>query len=453
MKVDEEDNMKRIIRWKNYNSVPGDFVIATSMQHWISDLEEAKTNYLIPYGEGEFDNNNWMAYDFDRQTQYEKETKMDPILYVDVMINRRKEFGLFEVLHLSDCFLVKDSVLKDQEWIPEKKKMSISMQDSWFSLQMRKRGITPRILNFKTYGQIVNVVSKPEINEQLTLYPELSRFFENLDLWQRRYINSEVIESMGKGNPYLVKKGPRDPETLINETECKDVFYIKLFSHQFVDELLAEVKLHENLFEQSTKHTPLFKEPQKPMELFQLFQMNLEKELVAIKAMYINYILGTTFLRVIDQRDGMFLISKEHTNPETVYIDKEEYSYFYKASLPLNQEYEGGETKFVQRNCPSIPDPPEKGQLILYPHRFINLGQMQPITSGTRYMLTYFSTIHLSLPFGINGYYHLPGHVEAPVYDSNKETIVQWLVSLGYLSQEQAMSKNLKIILHDINSN
>ena len=75
MKVDEEDNMKRIIRWKNYNSVPGDFVIATSMQHWISDLEEAKTNYLIPYGEGEFDNNNWMAFDFDRQTQYEKETK------------------------------------------------------------------------------------------------------------------------------------------------------------------------------------------------------------------------------------------------------------------------------------------------------------------------------------------------------------------------------------------
>ena len=111
---------------------------------------------------------------------------------------------------------------------------------------------------------------------------------------------------------------------------------------------------------------------------------------------YISFIISKMFANIKEQRDGLFWVTREHSNPGTMFTEKEDSAYFYRwvlyftlrlvsclrkqllninlthsrASLPLNiEDYEGGETKFPFKKCPNITDPPKKGNMLVYPNR------------------------------------------------------------------------------------
>ena len=72
---------------------------------------------------------------------------------------------------------------------------------------MLRKGVALHLLADATYGQIVNTKDLPEG----IAHPELTRIFENQDLWERRYILPIVRETV-TDDPNVM------PQTLPSET-------------------------------------------------------------------------------------------------------------------------------------------------------------------------------------------------------------------------------------------
>lgn len=72
---------------------------------------------------------------------------------------------------------------------------------------MLRKGVALHLLADATYGQIVNTKDLPEGKA----HPELTRIFENQDLWERRYILPLVRETV-TDDPNVM------PRTLPSET-------------------------------------------------------------------------------------------------------------------------------------------------------------------------------------------------------------------------------------------
>ena len=149
---------------------------------------------------------------------FQRDSNLNPIEYVEEMITRKITKSLFWVLQVSHCYLVKTSLISEFKWPEKYEQNAITLlEDAWFSSEMTKRNIRLKILNEKTYGQIVNILYFNHLNpnqKYLTLYPELGRFFENHDLWQKRYIDPDVIDTLAKGNEIVVYLGPKNSSIL-----------------------------------------------------------------------------------------------------------------------------------------------------------------------------------------------------------------------------------------------
>ena len=238
---------------------------------------------------------------------------------------------------------------------------------------------------------------------------------------------------------------------LSSKTNCSDVHYIKLFSPQYVDELYAEVKANEKLLQSSDLYLKVQNSLEsKAMESFHIYQLGLEKDWIAIRRFYLDIVLSDHRLYASMPmplpKDGIFLITKQHSKSETSYIETDEFLYLYKVYLPLNNDFEGGGTKFINKKCPdTIPDPPYKGNMLVYPGRLTHLSHSLPITHGTKYGFTMFSCILRTKPYEKHGAYELPGHVLAPVFDSTRELRLEFLVDMEYISENDIGPKNITV--------
>ena len=135
----------RMVKWKNFNIELGEIIMATSMTHWLDAHDKfdqtyyAYFNQTIPEKVTEKQNNFDLA----------RNLKLNPIKFVEEMITRKINKGIFEVPHVTSCYLVKTSLIQTIEW---NENYNAVLEDIWFSNEMKKRKITPKILNKKTYG-------------------------------------------------------------------------------------------------------------------------------------------------------------------------------------------------------------------------------------------------------------------------------------------------------------
>ena len=79
-------------------------------------------------------------------------------------------------------------------------------QDQAFSATSLRNGVSLHLLADDIYGQIVNMMRVPEGKA----HPELSRIFENQDLWERRYILPLVRETVTDHPTEIAKTNPSE---------------------------------------------------------------------------------------------------------------------------------------------------------------------------------------------------------------------------------------------------
>ena len=358
-----------------------------------------------------------------------KRAKMIEKLPISVQIQEnirrsRSTSDLSRVLHVTHCYLVKSEILKDFTF-PDNLEEGLE-EDIWFSDELRKRLKIPlKVLHDKSYGQIVNTLGVDKNLEN----PELSRFFENHDLWQQRYIDPQMIKTYGKGNELFVEKPSESPLNLISETPCKDVYQVKLFKPLFAQHLLQEATRHDALFQPSNLHISVTNTVEVGNEnwpqLLALHQIGLEREWMAIAKFYITYLVGNNMFKNdnVGPVHGKVSIVKHPSSTEE-YLESE-MIYKVKIILPLNEDYEGGGYKFIQQNC-TVQEPP-LGSILVHPGRLTHLAKELPVTNGAKYHLDYHMETFHRLTIGIYGESVIPGFTKEPAEGASREEKLKFL--------------------------
>ena len=98
--------------------------------------------------------------------------------------------------------------------------------DAILSKELKSKSFL-QLITGKNYGQIVNMVNYPD---KATQFPEFFRIFENHELWEKKYIKSNVsYQNFPKDNADYNKKR-KDGGKQQNGTMKKRKFYILLIT-------------------------------------------------------------------------------------------------------------------------------------------------------------------------------------------------------------------------------
>ena len=224
--IDSMENKARMGHWKNFNIDPYNIEFAVTLNSWIHYQEKMQEDRNPRSIDGSL-----YFYDSEKINELinQKYIELNPIDFVREMILRKQTEGIFWVLHLQSCYLVRTSLIQNLTW--EESPKNPFREDKWFSDQMRKqRKLALKLLNLETYGQIVNILSTRQKEEKLQLHPELGKFFENHDLWQKRYIDPDVIDTLAKGNEIVVYLGPKNSSILRWGISGNGVMTLKWFT-------------------------------------------------------------------------------------------------------------------------------------------------------------------------------------------------------------------------------
>lgn len=439
--VDMDDNTNRLKRIQNVNFYPWkNPIYLNSFQSWIDRFIHTRNGpgikmiHRVTLKDDPFshlkDTQNFKENSEGTEEKKEKPAALPPpIQYIENVIVNRKQCGIFRVLTMRDCYLVKSKILDNLDW-----PLGLQGQDedTWFSLEIRKRGHSLRVLNKELYGQIVNLIDMPQ---NFTKYPELKRYFENHDLWQSRYIDPAVINTVTQGNTTFVIDPIFKVEESYLETSCGDAFIAKFFTPLFIDQLREEIFAHQELFKASTDHFVFDKTPDKMPEYFELHELDLEREWLAILKFYMFQRLTEMYQGLNELDGGRFHVVKEYEAPDVKYVNSD-VLYYARILLRLSDDYESEGTEFISKGC-SIKDPP-KGSVLIHPPKITHMFHTLPVTRGTRlYLNTYAHTVYPGI-YEKNGGYYLPGHIQKPESDSEVEEIKAFLVAIGSISAEQA---------------
>ena len=98
---------------------------------------------------------------------------------------------------------------------------------------MLKQGFALHLLGDLVYGQIVNMMDLPGGR----LHPELSRIFENHDLWERRYILPIVRESETEDPEEMPKLLPSETMRMGSLIFSKKDLFINITTMAFIEAL------------------------------------------------------------------------------------------------------------------------------------------------------------------------------------------------------------------------
>ncbi len=155
--------------------------------------------------------------------------------YLEDAIANGKKKGLWRVLGIKDCVLVRANVIQ---------KLDPGQINDLQDLIIDLGSTNPLyVLNNRRYGQVINTFS-PDFQSQCH---EIRRTFENHDIWQRRYISPEIIRSLAKFVPDDEPNPDKFARFPVKSTECADVFEVPLFTEKFCDELLSFVKVIQSI--------------------------------------------------------------------------------------------------------------------------------------------------------------------------------------------------------------
>ena len=114
------------------------------------------------------------------------------------IIKRKNCDNEIQIRAVRYAYLVKTDILPDTNYREMFENVNVTKDkidpngqaDSFFSATVTNElNIPIYLINDKTYGQLVNMKGVPDDK----LHPEITRIMENHDLWEKRYIQEQVM--------------------------------------------------------------------------------------------------------------------------------------------------------------------------------------------------------------------------------------------------------------------
>ncbi len=376
-----------------------------------------------------------------------------PLLHIEWSIAERRSCCLHRVLDLTDCYLVKKSLLKDFAWNPPSwNDFRPWMEDHWFSRVMQEeRHHALYLLNKELYGQLVNLnpieLLETGVVNTLKKHPELVRTMENFDLWMERYVNPVLHKTMGRSGPEQEPTLEPDYAGAIKKGTCPDTVQFNLFNQKFLDDILEEAQAHQEKWEPANL-VPLTmsgktldsKDLKEVPTQLELYKIDLELEIFGIlKTFLFGATLRLGFPLELNNFHGINMkIVKFPQNPGVKYMAEELWRVpMYRLFMPLganlcsqdSQEAQPGtETHFVRYDC--TLENPKPGYFWLHPGSCTHHYQILPVatqTSQPRYHLEILLDSYYAGSYENHGVWTIPGLLQEVTEEATVEEKVAFL--------------------------
>jgi hypothetical protein len=237
--------------------------------------------------------------------------------------------------------------------------------------------------------------------------PELFRIFENHDLWQRRYIKQDIIETLSIQSAMISDDPPtpnadiRFPNQTYHQSKCPDVWILPMFTETFAQDILNGIP-----------------------EGLELWQANFESDWKAI----LNFYLIPRFMEIFKHgqviEGGHFSLKKFKEEPDIDTLDEDVVEpirlILPLTNCPVNLEF--------KRQNVTISSP-EKGTFLALPGRITHPFKIvkSELSSSNKcsfyYIDSLLNTLFLWTHSGHGDKYGVLGHIMKPVEGDSKSDI------------------------------
>ncbi|MCI4381112.1 hypothetical protein PGIGA_G00248030 [Pangasianodon gigas] len=291
--------------------------------------------------------------------------------YVDIV--QRRRVGIWNVPYVSQVYLVRADILRNELKAPDLFQSATLDPDMAFCSRVRDQGVFMFVTNMHTYGRILNT----ENYQMDHLHNDLWQIFENPVDWEERYIHPNYSRIL-KDN--------------IVETPCPDVYWFPVFTNVACEQLIEEM---EN-FGQWSGGANVDKRIQGGYENvptidIHMNQINFEKEWHKFLLEYIAPVTEKMFPGYYTKAQFDLAFVVRYKPDEQPSLRPHHDASTFTINIALNQvgiDFEGGGCRFLRYDC-SVKAP-RKGWALMHPGRLTHYHEGLPTTAGVRYIAVSF---------------------------------------------------------------
>ncbi|CAO1438406.1 unnamed protein product [Diamesa hyperborea] len=278
--------------------------------------------------------------------------------------------GIWNVPHISNCYLIKSSVLN---------KLSYTQTDvdpdMAFTEHLRSQNLFMHACNLNNYGHLVNA----EFFDVTKTRPDFYELFTNRFDWEKRFIRHEYYDQL------LEETVPKQP--------CPDVYWFPIATQAFTDSMIDIMEAFGKWSDGSNSDQRLQGGYEAvPTRDIHMNQVGLEAIWLKFLQLFVKPLQEKVFIGYFhDPPKSLMNFVVRYRPDEQPFLRPHHDSSTYTINLALNRkgiDYEGGGCKFIRYNC-SVTDT-EAGWMLMHPGRLTHFHEGLLVTKGTRYIMISF---------------------------------------------------------------
>lgn len=287
--------------------------------------------------------------------------------YVDIVQGRR--VGVWNVPYVSQVFLLRADILRNELKGPDLFKSATLDPDMAFSAKVRDQGVFMFVTNLHTYGRILNT----ENYQTNHLHNDLWQIFDNPVDWEERYIHPNYSR--------IFKED-------IIETPCPDVYWFPVFTNVACEHLIEEMENFGQWSGGGSVDTRIQGGYENvPTIDIHMNQINFEREWHKFLLEYAAPVTEKMFPGYYTKAQFDLAFVVRYKPDEQPSLRPHHDASTFTINIALNQvgiDFQGGGCRFLRYDC-SIKSQ-RKGWALMHPGRLTHYHEGLPTTEGVRYI-------------------------------------------------------------------
>ncbi|XP_065349170.1 multifunctional procollagen lysine hydroxylase and glycosyltransferase LH3 isoform X2 [Cloeon dipterum] len=292
--------------------------------------------------------------------------------YLQIVEGERK--GVWNVPHISACYLVQGSILADEHLRPTYTSSRGVDPDMAFCESLRHNDIFMFVDNLKDFGHLIHA----DNFDTSHMHNELYQIFDNQWDFEQRYIHPNYTACF---NPNHTNLQP-----------CPDVYWFPIVTPRYCDELVAEME-NFGQWSEGKNSDPRIKGGYEnvPTRDIHMRQVGMDKVWDYFLEQYVGPLSKHIFWGYGGPPRAIMNFVVRYRPDEQPFLRPHHDSSTYTINIALNTpnvDFEGGGCRFIRYNC-SVVDT-RKGWMLMHPGRLTHYHEGLYVTKGTRYIMVSF---------------------------------------------------------------